>query len=316
MSDWLIMRNDAHDEINDLPSLNAARYESQQHTNSDNDAATYTAQANPDTYNNAPQSNKAVGILSTLTFALLCASASFAWWSMQRIQLLEQQLVATQDSFSRISEDANGRIKDITGKFTATESSVLGDNEILKMRLNKIESAAVEATKQQQVGLTEQAASLNTLSRQLASLKEASDRIQTVTEQQQQAAEQQKNNLNTLQADLKTRFEQYTQQLNQLQTSTDNHQQKMAQLTGYDIELKKLATQIGKIQQNSVSSDDITRLQQDILILRSELEQRPTLAPASTQGPSIADFDAYRAQTNRTISTLQEQVSNLQKNAP
>jgi len=65
-----------------------------------------------------------------------------------------------------------------------------------------------------------------------------------------------------------------------------------------------------------VTSADLTRLQQDMLILRSELEQRSSTTSSAHNGPSLADFDAYRAQTNRTISALQEQVRHLQKNAP
>ncbi len=308
------MRNDAHDEINDLPSLNAARTNSPKHTESDDSYAPYTTQPDQQIYSYAPQSNKAVGLLSALTLALLCASGTFVWWSMQRMQLLEQQLVATQDSFSRISEDAAGRIKDISGKFSATESSVLSNNETLKMRLNKLESVAVETTKQQQISLTAQTAHLTKISAELANLQETSGKLQTATAQQQQAFEQQKNTLNALQTDLSTRLEQQLQHIAKLQKSSDANQQLLAQLPAHDKTLQGLTAQLNKLQKNTVSNDELTRLQQDMLILRTELEQRP--APASNQGPSLSDFDAYRAQTNRTIAALQEQVRNLQKNTP
>ena len=232
------------------------------------------------------------------------------------MQLLEQQLVATQDSFSRISEDAAGRIKDISGKFSATESSVLGDNEILKMRLNKIENAAVEAAKQQQINFTEQAARLTKTTSELASSQSALNALKTTLNQQQQAIEQQKNTASTLQKELNARLEQQTQQLTQLAKSSEISQQQLAQLAEQGKSLQNLSAKLNKLQQTTVATDDIKRLQQDILILRSELEQRPAAAPAKHTGPSLADFDAYRAQTNRTISALQEQVGNLQKNAP
>ena len=312
------MRNDAHDEINELPSLSAARHEPAFKAAS---TATFTAtapaqaQAQAQAVDHAAPSSKAVGVLSALTLALLCAGGTFAWWSMQRIALLEQQLIATQDSFSRISEDAAGRIKDITGKFTATESSVLGDNEILKMRLNKIESSAVEAAKQQQISLTEYASRLTKTQSELSSLHSTVNDLSRLSDAQKNTIEQQHNTLNSLQKELKTGLSEHSQQLNSLTKSHQDSQQQLAQLAEQKQNFKHLNEQLLALQKSSGTKDDLTRLQQDILILRSELEQRPAAA-ASNQGPSLSDFDAYRAQTNRTINTLQEQVRNLQKIAP
>ena len=309
------MRNDAHDEINDLPSLSAVCTET-------TDQSATVAAAEPLTENQAQintpasSSSKAVGILSAVSFALVCASASFVWWSMQRMQLLEQQLVATQDSFSRISEDAEGRIKAISGQFTATESSVLGDNERLKMRLNKIESAAVETAKQQQISTAAHAAQLTKISNELSTLVDALAVMKKHNEQQQQVLEQQKNTLNTVQQELRTGLASYQQQLTDLQKTSTQHQQHFAQLSEQEKKLAHLATQLTALQKNTVASADLTRLQQDMLILRSELEQRSSTTSSAHNGPSLADFDAYRAQTNRTISALQEQVRHLQKNAP
>lgn len=309
------MRNDAHDEINDLPSLSAVCTET-------TDQSATVAAAEPLTENQAQintpasSSSKAVGILSAVSFALVCASASFVWWSMQRMQLLEQQLVATQDSFSRISEDAEGRIKAISGQFTATESSVLGDNERLKMRLNKIESAAVETAKQQQISTAAHAAQLTKISNELSTLVDALAVMKKHNEQQQQVLEQQKNTLNTVQQELRTGLASYQQQLTDLQKTSTQHQQHFAQLSEQEKKLAHLATQLTALQKNTVASADLTRLQQDMLILRSELEQRSSITSSAHNGPSLADFDAYRAQTNRTISALQEQVRHLQKNAP
>ena len=309
------MRNDAHDEINDLPSLSAVCTETPDQT------ATVAA-AEPFTENQtqintpASSSSKAVGILSAVSFALVCASASFVWWSMQRMQLLEQQLVATQDSFSRISEDAEGRIKAISGQFTATESSVLGDNERLKMRLNKIESAAVETAKQQQISTAAHAAQLTKISNELSTLVDALAVMKKHSEQQQQVLEQQKNTLSTVQQELRTGLASYQQQLTDLQKTSTQHQQHFAQLSEQEKKLAHLATQLAALQKNTVTSADLTRLQQDMLILRSELEQHSSTTSSAHNGPSLADFDAYRAQTNRTISALQEQVRHLQKNAP
>ncbi|HBM08938.1 MAG TPA: ATPase, partial [Pseudomonas sp.] len=53
----------------------------------------------------------------------------------------------------------------------------------------------------------------------------------------------------------------------------------------------------------------ISRLEQDVLILRSEVDNRP----AATPGVVTSEFDAFRAQMTRSINTLQGQIANLQQ---
>lgn len=55
----------------------------------------------------------------------------------------------------------------------------------------------------------------------------------------------------------------------------------------------------------------IQRLEQDLIVLKSELETRPAAAPA--QGANTAEFDLFRGQVTRNINTLQSQIQNLQK---
>ena len=66
--------------------------------------------------------------------------------------------MATQESFARISEEAAGRIQDISGKVVATESSVTSGNEALKLQVKQLENRLVELGKQQQQSATAQAA--------------------------------------------------------------------------------------------------------------------------------------------------------------
>lgn len=311
------MRNDAHDDLDDLPELDNERIEPQLDTSAvhstpllDRTSVSATRPGKKST------SNKALGALSALTLAILCSSAAFAWWSMQRMQLLEQQLIATQDSFSKISEDADGRINAITGKVSATASSVLTGTETLKERLNMFEKNAVAQHKQQQSHIDQQSTALSQLSSELKSLLDNNTHLQrTLTEQQTALAEQEKS-LKTLQADLTKKVETQHTQLLSLEETLKNNQQQLAQLDGLQARLKNTNSELAALQKNSANNDELTRLQQDILILRSELEQQAITPAASTPTPSLADFDAYRAQTNRTISALQEQVRDLQKNTP
>ena len=48
-------------------------------------------------------------------------------------------------------------------------------------------------------------------------------------------------------------------------------------------------------------------------MLKSEQENRPAAAAAAAGGASTAEFDAFRGQVTRNISTLQSQVQNLQQ---
>lgn len=76
-------------------------------------------------------------------WALLGASfialAGLGWWSFQQISLMEQQLVATQESFARISEEAAGRLQAISGKVEASESGVTSSSEALKLQLRQLQ---------------------------------------------------------------------------------------------------------------------------------------------------------------------------------
>ncbi|WP_205342271.1 hypothetical protein [Denitrificimonas caeni] len=314
------MRNDTDDDFDEQLNPSSGRIEPQFNRSKvdipllDSPIA-FSAQAA------APRrSNKALGALSALTLAILCSSAVFGWWSMQRMQLLEQQLIATQDSFSKISEDAAGRINDITGKVSATQTSVLSDNEALKMRLNTLENSAVDTQKKQHISLAEYASRLTQLTGQVATLNERSSRLSSALESQQEAATQRDTILSAEQSNLSKQLATQRTELLQLAEKTQTHQQQLVQLDELKTRLKNITTELATLQNNSAASADLTRLQQDILILRSELEQRaaptPVAAPARNTGPSLADFDAYRAQTNRTISALQEQMRTLQKNTP
>ena len=90
------------------------------------------------------------GPLWALIGALVIALGGLSWWSYQQVLHMQESIVATQDAFARISEEAAGRIQDISGKVVATESSVTSDSEALKLRIKQLETRLAEVTKQQQ----------------------------------------------------------------------------------------------------------------------------------------------------------------------
>jgi chromosome segregation ATPase len=75
----------------------------------------------------------------------------------------------------------------------------------------------------------------------------------------------------------------------------------------FEGQLKSLSGEIEALKKIGNPNQAIGRLEQDLLVLRSELDNRP--APKS----NTAEFDAFRAQMTRNISTLQGQIQNLQQ---
>lgn len=72
--------------------------------------------------------------------------------------------------------------------------------------------------------------------------------------------------------------------------------------------IDSLSKDVAALKQGGNQSQAISRLEQDILVLRSELENRP--APANNT--NTAEFDSFRAQVTRTINAMQGQIANLQ----
>ena len=72
--------------------------------------------------------------------------------------------------------------------------------------------------------------------------------------------------------------------------------------------IDSLSKDVAVLKQGGNQSQAISRLEQDIPVLRSELENRP--APASNT--NTAEFDSFRARVTRTINAMQGQIANLQ----
>jgi len=282
------MRNDAQDDFDDVPTLKAV----------ERDDDEFAPVAHPRTARKRAAKAPMVGPLWALLGASFIALAGVAWWSFQQISLMEQQLVATQESFARISEEAAGRLQVISGKVNASESSANTENEALKLQVRQLQASLSEQGKQQE-GVAGQAGELG-------------KRLETAMAQvaQQQAANAQ------LQTELQTQLKAVAQELTAL---------KAAQLDGGKInaEIKAVADDVVALKSARVDGGRIDtqlknqaaatqRLEQDLIVLKSEQENRPVVA-ASGGGASTAEFDAFRGQMTRNINTLQSQVQNLQQ---
>lgn len=274
------MRNDANDDFDDVPSLRAD-------TLDDDDFPTATA-AREHTRVHARSATRgnvkvpSTGPLWALIGALLFAFAGLAWWSFQQISLMEQQLVATQESFARISEEAAGRLQDISGKVVASQSNVTSDSEALKLKIKQLESKLLEQNQQQQ-GVAGQTSDLD---KRLAQIAAQSVEQHTINTQ--------------LQTDLKALSADLTALKN---TPTDTSK--------FDAQLKSLGADIAALKKQGNPSAAIERLEQELVVIKSQQDSRP----AASQGSSanVAEFDAFRGQVTRNITTLQSQIQNLQQ---
>ncbi|WP_207866738.1 ATPase [Pseudomonas sp. 58(2021)] len=277
------MRNDAHDDdFDDVPSLRAD-------TLDDDD---FPTTARTSVHSRTPPVVKvksaSTGPLWALVGALFFAFIGLAWWSFQQISLMEQQLVATQESFARISEEAAGRLQDISGKVVASQTNVNTDSEALKLQIKQLQNALQDQSRQQQ-GVAGQATDLDKRLAQMTA----------------QATEQQ--NANTqLQAQVKA----LSAELATLKSTPADTSKVDAQLKGFDAQFKSLGADITALKKQGSSNAAIERLEQEIVVLKSEQENRPA---ASQGGTNTAEFDAFRGQMTRNINTLQAQIQNLQQ---
>ncbi|MDL5593220.1 hypothetical protein QS468_10935 [Bacillus subtilis] len=276
------MRNDAHDDFDDVPSLRAD-------TLDDDD---FPTTARTSVHSRTPPVVKvksaSTGPLWALVGALFFAFIGLAWWSFQQISLMEQQLVATQESFARISEEAAGRLQDISGKVVASQTNVNTDSEALKLQIKQLQSALQDQSKQQQ-GVAGQATDLD---KRLALMT-------AQTTEQQNANTQLQAQVKALSAELAT-----------LKNAPADTSKVDAQLKGFDAQFKSLGADITALKKQGSSNAAIERLEQEIVVLKSEQDNRPAAAQG---GSNTAEFDAFRGQMTRNINTLQAQIQNLQQ---
>jgi hypothetical protein len=284
------MRNHAHDDYDDVPTLRAG-------TPDDDELMPAHVVRN--------RQKAGRGASTAPLWALLGASfialVGLGWWSFQQISLMEQQLVATQESFARISEEAAGRLQAISGKVAASESTVTTGSEALKLQIRQL-----------QQGVAGQTGDLGKRLEQV--LADTREQQKAVTELQTQLQAQLKL-VNGELAALKSSQVDGGKLDAQFKTlTTDVAALKAAQVDGgkLDTQLKSLGSDVAALKKQGNPSAAIQNLEQDMLVLKSQIDNRPAAAPSSS-GASVQEFDAFRGQMTRSLNTLQSQVQNLQQ---
>ncbi|WP_210643216.1 ATPase [Pseudomonas sp. Tri1] len=282
------MRNDANDDFDDVPSLRMRA-----DIPDDDDFLPNRqphVQARPAPVAAAKVKGPSTGPLWALVGALLCAFGFLAWWSFQQISLMEQQLVATQESFARISEDAAGRLQDISGKVVAGQSNVMSDSEALKLQIKQLDNKLQDQARQFDSKLLEQHKQLQGAFGPSADLdKELAQLIAQTTEQQNASTQLQASNKD-LQAQVKALAAEVSVLKNQGESGA------------LDAQLKSIGADITALKR-ATSNSAIDRLEQEVIVLKSQQDK----------GGNTAEFDAFRGQVTRNINTLQSQIQYLQQ---
>jgi archaellum component FlaC len=287
------MRNDTYDELDDIPSVVTSRRE-----RGDRESSRTGSRYVED---DAPVKGRSSGVLWAIVVALLITLGVLGWWSYRQIAVLEQQLVATQESFARISEEAAGRIQDISGKVVANESNVSTGSEALQGQVRQLQRRIADMGKQQQalIGQLESMVQrMDGLSGDMSSRGAADDagpQVQALASQVKQLSEQsealasQQKTLASEQAELK--------QAGAQSVGGDSS----AEIEKLNARMNTMATDLNKLRDRN-PNDDIQAIRQDITVLRSQLENR-----------NNAEFDAFRGQMTRNINSLQGQLQSLQQ---
>lgn len=274
------MRNDTFDEFDDVPHLStdaADRDEFGHHPRR-------VVEPNGRSVPQAVKRGGGTGALWALVAAMAIALAGVGWWSHQQLLLMEQQLIATQESFAKISEEAAGRLDDIRGKFVANESNGMTDREALKLQVKQLQGRLAEQAKAQQTSLSEfDGAQGKRLAQVSADLKA----------QQESAA--------LLMQQLDVKLKSITDE----QAKFKNVQ---ADLTAANQQIQALNTEIANLKKQGNQSQAIKSLQDDLMLLRAEVDGRQGQASSDTK-----EFDVFRIQVMRNINTLQQQMQNLQQ---
>ena len=155
-----------------------------------------------------------------------------------------QQLVATQESFARISEEAAGRLQDISGKVVASEANVNNGSEALKLQIKQLEAQLQEQGKQQ-VGVAGQATELD---QRLAQMTASTTDLSNANSKLQ----------------------------GQVQALTEA----VATLKAAQGDVKELSADVAALKKQGNPSAAIARIEQDLVVLKSAQDSQPVNSDA------------------------------------
>lgn len=257
------------------------------------------------------------GALWAVCASLLIALVGLGYWSHQQQSLLQQQLVATQNSFARISEAAAGQLQDISGKVQATESSLTEVEQARLLQIGQLEGSVQQlrdALRVQQEGLQAQQRAQHATQQGLQQLQQAG------TAQSEQQARQQAE-LAGLGERVDTLGEQQQRQQQGIAALQQQTEQAADERAALRSELDRANEQLTQLDQLTALQQQLTEQQTRLARLSGQLQAllEAASAPSVEQqrldavDEALRAIDSFRVQTNRTLATLQTQIGNLQQ---
>lgn len=263
------MRNDARDDFDDVPTLRATvdDHDEQPLGAAARERTTVYSRATPVIKVKAPTT----GPLWALLGAVLLAFAGLAWWSFQQLSMMEQQLVATQESFAR-HQRRSGR--PVAGYFRQGGYQRVHDqqrgSEALKLQIKQLEEKLLEQHQQQQGAVAGQQGELDKRFEQINAALVA------------QVSAQQASNT------------QLSTEVKALGTELATLKASVAEQGKLDAQLKSVSADVTTLKKQGNPAAAIQRLEQDLLVLGGELETRPAAAPAQKAAPRSLTCSAGR----------------------
>lgn len=245
----------------------------------------------------AKPAGSASGPLWALCAALTLALLGLGYWTHQQQSLLRQQLVATQNSFARISEEASGRIQDITGKVSATEDSLGAAEQDRKAQLVRIEELLQTLRKEQ--GEHKQ---------QLGALQQADQRSSERVNAQQTAITALQESSASLLADGKQRADRLAAlqaQLGESEQALQRIKEQVGALAVIQLQLGQQAEQLDE-QKQALTVLQSKGNDEALQAMRAELDRR-----LAANDQALQSIDSFRLQTNRSLDTLRSQLAAL-----
>ncbi|SDU11828.1 coiled-coil domain-containing protein [Halopseudomonas salegens] len=246
------------------------------------------------------------GALWALTAALTLGLLGLGYWGYQQQSALRLQLIATQDSFARISEDAAGQIEHITGQVSATESQLTAAEQARHDQLLALQQQLAEQGRQ----LEELEVAEQQQDQQLAALQAALDQASSeavVAREEAMAAQTE------LAATLRTLQQASDAGLTALQAELAGLEQHVSAMSGWSDQLARLrneqTAQAAEIER-LVNRDkpDVEAAEEAILALSARLDREQ-----EETGEALRAIDSFRVQVTRNLNTLQTQISTLQQ---
>lgn len=282
------------------------------HESSTQHLPSLTADRDTDAYFSSPYTQKHGAKQGKLWLAYLCLIAlggAAAWWGEQKMRSLEAELMALKEHQNRTvqgREDFAEQLKTLQRRLSAIEAQPVPDLQPLSVRLQSVEhrlSNTEQSPVTQNTAEVPEASAIQPLATRQVELEQHLEKLQGHLDAVNDV-------LGKLQAGMTTILDRQNHlEAEQAKWSAQLEQQQRDAKADLELAKKQWVTPV--IPDHSPA---LKHLEQDILVLRSEVERMPKPVAAASNKPSVTvqEFDVFRSQTTRHITALQGQVANLQ----